>query len=61
AAPALADITAFLISRDIARHKIPEHLIITAELPRTASGKIQKFVVRRYAMSLLASGQGESR
>jgi cyclohexanecarboxylate-CoA ligase len=61
AAPALADITAFLISRDIARHKIPEHLIITAELPRTASGKIQKFVVRQNAISLLASGQGESR
>ncbi len=61
AAPALADITAFLISRDIARHKIPEHLIITGDLPRTASGKIQKFVLRQNAMRLLASGRGESR
>jgi cyclohexanecarboxylate-CoA ligase len=60
-APSLADITAFLVSRDIARHKIPEHLIVTAELPRTPSGKIQKFVLRDQAVTALASGQGESR
>jgi acyl-coenzyme A synthetase/AMP-(fatty) acid ligase len=49
------------MSRDIARHKIPEHLIVTAELPRTPSGKIQKFVLRDRAVAALADGQGESR
>lgn len=57
----LADISAFLISRDIARHKIPEHLLITNELPRTPSGKIQKFLLRQSAVAALADGQGESR
>jgi cyclohexanecarboxylate-CoA ligase len=61
AAPSLADITAFLISRDIARHKIPERLIVASELPRTPSGKIQKFVLRDRAVTALASGQGERR
>jgi cyclohexanecarboxylate-CoA ligase len=60
-APSLADLTTFLISRDIARHKLPEHLIVTAELPRTPSGKIQKFVLRDRAVTTLAGGQGESR
>jgi cyclohexanecarboxylate-CoA ligase len=61
AAPSLADLTAFLISRDIARHKIPERLIVVSELPRTPSGKIQKFVLRDRAVTALASGQGERR
>jgi cyclohexanecarboxylate-CoA ligase len=61
AAPSLADVTAFLISRDIARHKIPERLLVVSELPRTPSGKIQKFVLRDRAVTALASGQGERR
>lgn len=60
-APSLADIATFLISRGIARHKIPEHLIVTTELPRTPSGKIQKFRLRQRAITALANGQGESR
>jgi cyclohexanecarboxylate-CoA ligase len=57
----LADVSAFLIERGIARHKIPEYLIITTELPRTPSGKVQKFVLSADAVRLLANGQGESR
>ena len=60
-APSLAEITSFLVSRDIARHKIPEHLVVTTALPRTPSGKIQKFVLREQAVTALASGQAESR
>ena len=60
-APSLADISAYLISRDIAKQKVPEHLIIVSELPRTPSGKIQKFLLGSEARKLLAAGQGESR
>jgi long-chain acyl-CoA synthetase len=59
--PALADLSAFLISRDIARHKLPEHLVVVPGLPRTPSGKVQKFLLRQQASGLLAAGQGESR
>jgi cyclohexanecarboxylate-CoA ligase len=59
--PALADLSTFLISRDIARHKLPEHLIVVPGLPRTPSGKVQKFLLRQQASRLLAAGQGESR
>jgi cyclohexanecarboxylate-CoA ligase len=56
--PSHADISAYLISRDIARHKIPEHLLITSELPRTLSGKIQKFLLRQSAVTALAGRAG---
>jgi len=60
-APSLADISAYLTGRDIAKHKAPEHLIIVGDLPRTPSGKIQKFLLRRDAPELLAAGRGQSR
>ena len=61
ARPTLADVSAFLIERGIARQKIPEHLIITTELPRTPSGKVQKFMLSQEAVRQLGRGQGESR
>jgi cyclohexanecarboxylate-CoA ligase len=42
----LSEITTWLRDRQIAIQKIPEHLVLTSELPRTASGKVQKFRLR---------------
>ncbi|GAA2815184.1 acyl-CoA synthetase (AMP-forming)/AMP-acid ligase II [Aminobacter aminovorans] len=42
----LADMVAYLDRRGFARQKFPERLEIVAALPRTASGKVQKFVLR---------------
>jgi acyl-CoA synthetase (AMP-forming)/AMP-acid ligase II len=44
----LADITAFLSARGLARQKFPERLEVVEALPRTASGKIQKYVLREW-------------
>ncbi|EHK85824.1 AMP-binding protein [Rhodococcus pyridinivorans] len=45
----LEHLTGWLIERNIARQKLPESLIVVDELPRTASGKIQKFKLRELA------------
>jgi non-ribosomal peptide synthetase component E (peptide arylation enzyme) len=37
----------YLEQAGIARQKWPEHLRTVEEFPRTASGKVQKFVLRR--------------
>jgi cyclohexanecarboxylate-CoA ligase len=50
--PTLADLAAFLDGAGLARQKYPERLELVAELPMTASGKVQKFVLRQ----LLAAG-----
>jgi len=42
AAPALAEITAWLAARDIAKIKLPERLIVVAEMPLTPTRKIIK-------------------
>ena len=42
----LAAVEAFLTGRQLARHKIPESLILLGRLPQTASGKVQKNVLR---------------
>ena len=57
----LAEIQAFLQGKEIARQKAPEHLLMCDSLPRTASGKVQKFVLRDIARERIASGEGESR
>jgi cyclohexanecarboxylate-CoA ligase len=44
--PTLAELTAYLEARGVARHKFPERLEIVAEFPMTPSGKIQKFRLR---------------
>ena len=42
----LAELEEFLRREGLARQKVPESLEIVAELPRTASGKVQKHVLR---------------
>jgi len=49
-APTLAQLTDFLrTERRIAPHKLPERLVVVDELPMTATGKIQKFLLRGLA------------
>jgi cyclohexanecarboxylate-CoA ligase len=45
----LAEVTAYLEGQRMARQYMPERLEILAELPRTPSGKIQKFKLREVA------------
>jgi cyclohexanecarboxylate-CoA ligase len=45
--PSLEVLCAFLEAARIARQKFPEHLEIVDELPKTASGKVQKYVLRQ--------------
>ena len=51
--PALAELTGFLEARGMARHFWPERLVTVEELPRTATGKIQKFRLRAVAETTL--------
>ena len=43
----LAELTAFLAEKGIARFKLPERLEVWPSLPTTPSGKIQKFLIRK--------------
>ena len=52
----LADLTSFLAMHKLAKPYWPEHLEIVAEMPRTASGKIQKFLLRERARTLVQAG-----
>jgi cyclohexanecarboxylate-CoA ligase len=61
APPTLAELGRYLSGQGIARHKLPEYLLIVDDLPHTLSGKIQKFVLRAQAAELLAAGHGERR
>ena len=45
-APDVAEISAFLDGEGLARQKHPEKIVVTDDFPRTASGKIQKFLLR---------------
>jgi cyclohexanecarboxylate-CoA ligase len=45
-APALADVVAFLKARNLATPKLPERLEIIDALPMTATGKVQKHLLR---------------
>ena len=44
--PTLGELVGFLEARRIARQKLPERLLIVAELPLTATGKVEKFRLR---------------
>jgi acyl-CoA synthetase len=46
-APELAEVRTYLEQAGIARQKWPEYLRAVDEFPRTASGKVQKFVLRQ--------------
>ena len=45
-APTLAELSAFLESHQLARHKFPERLELVTEFPMTPSGKVQKYKLR---------------
>lgn len=49
--PTLADLTAFLIEKGVARFKLPERLELWPALPATPSGKVQKFLIRQQLAS----------
>jgi cyclohexanecarboxylate-CoA ligase len=49
AEPTLEELCRFLDEQRIARQKLPERMIALDELPKTASGKVQKFVLRERA------------
>jgi len=51
----LAEITAYLESQQLARHKFPERLEIVSEFPMTPSGKIQKYRLRQLVADRLAA------
>jgi cyclohexanecarboxylate-CoA ligase len=46
APPTLAELVRFLEAREISRRKLPERLELAAGLPTTASGKVQKHLLR---------------
>lgn len=48
----LADVTAYLQEQQLTRQYLPEYLEVMDELPRTPSGKIQKFRLREMAKDL---------
>jgi cyclohexanecarboxylate-CoA ligase len=45
----LPEVTAYLEAQRMARQYMPERLEVVQELPRTPSGKIQKFKLREIA------------
>lgn len=53
----LDGIVAFLREQRIAPQKLPELAFVTAELPRTGSGKVQKPVLRALALELRERGE----
>jgi len=60
----LDEITAWLTHRKLAKQKFPEEVILLGELPRTASGKVQKFQLRELAAqraTAKAAGTGTTR
>lgn len=57
----LATLAEHLERAQVARQKFPEFLLLCDALPRTASGKIQKYRVAADAAERLAAGEGESR
>ncbi|KQU07158.1 peptidase S14 [Rhodococcus sp. Leaf7] len=44
----LDEVHRFLLDRDIAVQKIPESIFVVDSLPKTASGKVQKFALRNW-------------
>lgn len=57
----LAEVTSHLDAQGIARQKFPELLWLVDTLPRTVSGKVQKFVLRKDATAAVAEGGVERR
>jgi cyclohexanecarboxylate-CoA ligase len=57
----LADLSAHLEAAGIARQKFPEALLVVADLPRTGSGKVQKYALRTLAAQAHAAGTLQTR
>lgn len=49
----LEEVVAFFSRKWVAKYKYPEHIVVIEKLPRTASGKIQKFLLRKDIMRRL--------
>ena len=56
--PTLPELTAFLLGKQLAKQKLPERLELVAELPKTQSGKVQKFRLRELIRDKLAPVAG---
>ena len=52
----LEEIVGFLLEQNMAKQYLPERLEIITEMPRTPSGKIQKFQLREMAATLAPEG-----
>ena len=57
AEPTLADLGRALEGAGLARQKRPEALLLVDELPRTPSGKVQKFLLRERVRLAMAEGR----
>ncbi|CTR65632.1 TPA: medium-chain fatty-acid--CoA ligase [Escherichia coli] len=49
----LEEVVAFFSRKRVAKYKYPEHIVVIEKLPRTASGKIQKCLLRKDIMRRL--------
>lgn len=49
----LEEVVAFFSRKRVAKYKYPEHIVVIEKLPCTASGKIQKFLLRKDIMRRL--------
>lgn len=49
----LEEVVAFFSRKQVAKYKYPEHIVVIEKLPRTTSGKIQKFLLRKDIMRRL--------
>ncbi|WP_343021409.1 medium-chain fatty-acid--CoA ligase [Escherichia coli] len=49
----LEEVVAFFSRKRVAKYKYPEHIVVIEKLPRTASGKIQKFLLKKDIMRRL--------
>ena len=49
----LEDVVTFFSRKRVAKYKYPEHIVVIEKLPRTVSGKIQKFLLRKDIMRRL--------
>ncbi|WP_109547993.1 medium-chain fatty-acid--CoA ligase [Escherichia coli] len=49
----LEEVVAFFSRKRVAKYKYPEHIVVIEKLPRTASGKLQKFLLRKDIMRRL--------
>lgn len=52
----LEDLVTFLLEQRLTKNYLPEYLEVLAALPRTPSGKIQKFKLREQAQSIRLNG-----